>query len=221
MHVSGTVAGATDDGACCLCGHVSGFQIGADKYCQKSLTTSWAVCSVPLGDGVGTVTVRLSRPVGIVNFTAAPLSITGPDNDAASDPIGLSHAASLSLLVEFDDGSVKDFSKDPRTTFTVSAASLGFCKVAPGRWMAHEWCGCHDQRLSSCSESCWLVKLSLHTKVAKLPVQPGVAFGQFTRGKRRLQGVACLSIMATLNAESKNLLPAAPVLVSANPARQQ
>eukprot|EP00775_Hariotina_reticulata_P010661 gene10661-10820_t len=104
--------------------------IGADKYCQKSLKTSWAVCSVPLGDGSGTVAVKLSRPIGIFNFSAAPWSITGPDNDAAADPISLSHAASLTLLVQFDDGSVKDFSTDPRTTFTVSAASQGFCRVA-------------------------------------------------------------------------------------------
>lgn len=106
-------------------------QVGTRASCTQSLSTSWSVCSLRLGSGVGSVHVNLSAPVAVADFSASPLSITGPGNDASRPPLGLGTSSLLSLSVLFDDGSVRHFSADARTTFAVTAGAA-LCRVSPG-----------------------------------------------------------------------------------------
>lgn len=117
-------------------------QVGAPTSCSPSLVTTWSTCSLTLASGTGTVRVRLPSPRTIVNFTATPAGtpaganlsvgstpvITSTGDSAAMQPIGLPTSAALSVFVSFSDGTVRDFSADPRTSITVTAGAA-LCAV--------------------------------------------------------------------------------------------
>jgi hypothetical protein len=108
-------------------------QVGTNSSCQQYLQASWSVCSLPLGSGTGPVRVQLPRPTAIANITASPVSIASAGNAASQVPMGLPTASKLSVMVAFSDNTVRDFSRDARTTFAVTTGS-STCSVVAGGW---------------------------------------------------------------------------------------
>lgn len=106
-------------------------QVGAAAVCQPYLSAAWSVCSIPLGSGAGNVKINLPLPKAVANFTIRPAVITSALNPAALDPIRLPTLAATSLFVLFTDGSVRDFSADARTSYTVTAGA-SLCQITQG-----------------------------------------------------------------------------------------
>lgn len=107
-------------------------QVGSSNTCQQYLSTSWSVCSLPLGSGSGTVRIQLPSPTAVANFSATPGNITSTANAASLPPVSLPTNSRMSLMVGFSDGSVRDFSSDSRSVYTVTAGA-GVCSVVQGK----------------------------------------------------------------------------------------
>eukprot|EP00879_Flechtneria_rotunda_P000373 GHRR01000465.1.p1 GENE.GHRR01000465.1~~GHRR01000465.1.p1 ORF type:complete len:1109 (+),score=342.16 GHRR01000465.1:4020-7346(+) len=107
--------------------------VGTNNTCQQSLLSSWSVCSVPLGSGLGTVRIQLPNPATISSLAAVPTTITSASDPASLEPINLATSSKLSVFVSFSDESVRDFSNDPRTSYNVTTGAA-LCQViaAPG-----------------------------------------------------------------------------------------
>eukprot|EP00882_Tetradesmus_deserticola_P029129 GHRQ01032553.1.p2 GENE.GHRQ01032553.1~~GHRQ01032553.1.p2 ORF type:complete len:149 (-),score=48.28 GHRQ01032553.1:186-632(-) len=118
--------GCSNHALCRVC-----MQVGSNSSCQQYLQASWSVCSLPLGSGTGPVRVQLPSPTAIANLTASPLNIASAGNAASQVPLGLPTASQLSVLVAFSDNTVRDFSRDVRTTFAVTTGS-STCNVVAG-----------------------------------------------------------------------------------------
>jgi hypothetical protein len=104
---------------------------GAVSQCGAFLAASWEVCSRPLGVGTGKLVLALPAPVAITDLAAEPAVITSATDPAALPPMSLPTSSALSLTVSFDDGSVRDFSADARTNFTVTAGAT-LCSTTGG-----------------------------------------------------------------------------------------
>lgn len=96
--------------------------------CGSALAATWEVCSRRLGNGTGTLVLALPKPLAIAGLRAEPDAIAPAADPAAQPPLSVPTEALLSLSVTFSDGSVRDFSADARTTFSV-AAGAALCSV--------------------------------------------------------------------------------------------
>lgn len=108
-------------------------QVGSPTSCGQYLQSSWAVCSnsVQLGSGQGSVVVRLPQPAAVANLTAIPGSITSAEDPARLNPILVATSSSLVLQIAFEDGVVRDFSKDRRVVYGLAPGST-MCEVKQG-----------------------------------------------------------------------------------------
>ena len=111
--------------------------VGPTSACGAYLSASWEVCSRPMGTGTGQLTLALPQPLAVVNLKANPPAITAASDPAHLAPLSVPTSAALSLFVSFSDTTVRDFSTDPRTTFSVTTGAA-LCTVqrdgASGVW---------------------------------------------------------------------------------------
>lgn len=94
---------------------------GADSfYADDALLPTWVdpCTGSEVVTGYGEVTVELTQAVS-VTVTAEDSAITRPGDAAALSPISTPTATILTVLVTFADGSVRDFSNDERSVYTV------------------------------------------------------------------------------------------------------
>lgn len=75
--------------------------------------------------------VKLPNPTAVANFSASPVSITSSDNPARLNPIHVATSSRLALQLAFDDGVVRDFSRDSRVVFGL-APGPAMCEVMQG-----------------------------------------------------------------------------------------
>lgn len=80
--------------------------------------------------------VKLPKPSAVASFTATPGSITSQDNPARWAPIQVATSSSLSLSIAFDDGAVRDFSRDVRVVYASTVGST-LCEIVQGEWPAN------------------------------------------------------------------------------------
>ncbi len=103
--------------------------VGDAQACSQYLSATWTVCSaITLGSGTGTVVVSLPAQQAVSSFTAQPETIVSSLNAASQQPISLPTSSPLSVSVLFTDGSVRDFTTDSRTSYTVTR-SADLCTV--------------------------------------------------------------------------------------------
>jgi hypothetical protein len=103
--------------------------VGDSLACNQYLSAAWTICSaITLGSGTGTVTVSLPAQKAVSSFAAQPDTIVSALNAASQQPIALPTSAQLSVSVLFTDGSVRDFTSDARTSYTVTR-SADLCEV--------------------------------------------------------------------------------------------
>ncbi|KAK9817698.1 hypothetical protein WJX72_000826 [[Myrmecia] bisecta] len=102
---------------------------GSPPVCGNVLLASYSVCSLPVSGGNGPVLVDLPIPTSVSAFAALPNGITRASDPAAQAPIAVPVTAALSVNVAFNDGSIRDYSRDPRAVYSVSAGA-SLCSVS-------------------------------------------------------------------------------------------
>lgn len=126
---AGFLLGADTDGSSQVTVNASARGDAAVRVCGAFLAPSWDVCSLLLGRGTGQLLLDLPRPVAVANLSASPAQITAGSDAARLPPIDVPTSAALSVAVSFSDGTVRDFSADPRTSFSITAGAA-LCRVS-------------------------------------------------------------------------------------------
>lgn len=95
--------------------------VGDSPACGRYLAADWSVCSaVPMGRGSGTVSTSLPLPVAVSTFNIDPTTIANPVNAASKPPISIATNATTSVFVSFSDGTIRNFTSDPRLSVVLS-----------------------------------------------------------------------------------------------------
>ena len=89
---------------------------GAVAECGELLRTEWSVCGRIMGSGLSMVYLDLPDPVSMSLSTTAT-RLSPPDDDATSSGIGVQSAATLQVIVAFDDGAQRDMTLDSRVSY--------------------------------------------------------------------------------------------------------
>ncbi|KAG2444871.1 hypothetical protein HXX76_001609 [Chlamydomonas incerta] len=139
---------------------------GAPAVCGPYLQSRWSACSgtLPMTTGTGVVQVALPRPTAISAMLVSSASIAPPGSGAAQAPISVPVRASLTVLVAFDDGRVRDMTADSRLEVLVSQGA-DLCAVQRDATTNSPYV----QAISSASAAGGLCRLDARLTFANLP----------------------------------------------------
>jgi hypothetical protein len=94
------------------------------------------------------VAITLPKPSAVDSFTASPGSITSSEDPAHLNPMLVATSSQLELQVAFDDGLIRDFSRDQRVVYGLAAGS-SLCEVVKGALQTVAWCAALAQSASA------------------------------------------------------------------------
>jgi len=94
-------------------------EVGALTMCSPAVLAAWSLCDVPVATGSGVVVLDMPSAVSVLVMPSS-LKIAEAGDGATLSPFGIPSLVTVTVTVEFDDGSTKDFSSDDRTLITVT-----------------------------------------------------------------------------------------------------
>ncbi len=95
--------------------------IGAVRECGDLVQVRWATCNSSASSGFAPAHLRMPNAVSI-RASISATRLAPPGDSATLAPLSLATEAQVNVVVDFDDGSVRDFSDDARTVYTVPSA---------------------------------------------------------------------------------------------------
>lgn len=138
--------------------------------------------------------VALPRPTAISAMLVSSDSIAPPGSGAAQAPISVPVRASLTVLVAFDDGRVRDMTADPRLEVLV-AQGADLCAVQRGESRDGRNTAQHQQRVLDCgvTKSCRMLITKLGSDASfGIPPHP-LAAADATTSSPYVQAIASAS----------------------------
>ena len=91
---------------------------GATKQCGPLITVAWLACNTVIATGQVPVHINIPKPTGCV-ITASRSYLVPPSDDATRPPLNKPASTTVSVRVDFEDSSHRDFTTDPRTNWAL------------------------------------------------------------------------------------------------------
>ena len=125
-----------------------GVAVGAVASTVEDVYVNWTVCSSVAASSFVPLLLDLPNPTG-ATLSFSQSRLTAPDDGARLAPLSLPTSSGLSLVVAFDDGTQRDFTSDPRVTYSVGGGFEACVSVDGGSNSASVL---NSARAAGCSE---------------------------------------------------------------------
>ena len=92
--------------------------VGASSFCGQGLVAYWPVCGAVAGTGRGVVDVVMPAATG-VTITVSSSKLAQAGDGASAAPFSVATTVTITVLLDFEDGTTQDYSTDSRTQYEV------------------------------------------------------------------------------------------------------
>lgn len=105
---------------------------GDAALCGAGLNATWVLCSaVPMGSSLGTLNIAMPSPLAIAEVWVEPFVSSATDG-AAQSLVAVPTSSPIRIFLSFSDGTLRDFSSDPRTSLSLTSG-VGLCSIVPSQ----------------------------------------------------------------------------------------